>query len=453
MAFSQTLENASPSLVFEVHRKQPELVAPSKLTPHETKLLSDIDSQAGLRAQVPIIQFYHSDPSMEGKDPVEIIRNAIAEALVFYYPLAGRVREGADGKLMVDCNEEGVMFIEADADVTLDQFGDALKPPFPCFEELLYDVPGSEGVIDTPILLIQVTRLKCGGFIFGIRFNHAMIDGVGVVTFMYTLSALSHGAQDPPFTPFWSRELLCARDPPRVTCTHPEYDQLTESNDVTNPSTINLQQHSFFFGDSEVSTLRSLLPESLSDATTYHILTAFLWQCRTKALGFNPNEDVRMMCITDGRAKFNPPIPMSYYGNCLALPAAVTTAGKLCEGTLGYAIGLIQEAIAKVDEEYMHSVADFMVTKGRPLFTTVRSCIVLDTTYAGFRGVDFGWGKALYGGLAKPGAGAFPAVNFHVPSQNEKGEEGILVLTCLPDQALKAFAKVMDEVLESNKTK
>ena len=168
---------------------------------------------------------------------------------------------------------------------------------------------------------------------------------------------------------------------------------------------------------------------------------------------FDPNDDVRMMCITDGRAKFDPPIPNGYYGNCFALPAAVTTAGKLCESPLEYAVGLIQEAIQEVNEEYMHSLADFMATNGRPLFTTVRSCVVLDTTYAGFRGVDFGWGKALYGGLAKAGAGAFPAVNFHVPCQNEKGEEGILVLTCLPNEVMKVFAKEMDEVIESNKTK
>ena len=57
---------------------------------------------------------------------------------------------------MVDCTGEGVLFIEADADVTLKQFGDALQPPFPCWEELLYDVPGSQGVLNTPLLLIQV---------------------------------------------------------------------------------------------------------------------------------------------------------------------------------------------------------------------------------------------------------------------------------------------------------
>ena len=94
---------------------------------------------------------------MAGKDPVQIIRQALAETLVFYYPFAGRLREGPNRKLMVDCTGEGVIFIEADADVWLDQFGDTdLKPPFPCFEEILYDVPGSNGITDCPLLLIQV---------------------------------------------------------------------------------------------------------------------------------------------------------------------------------------------------------------------------------------------------------------------------------------------------------
>ena len=144
------------SLVFTVRRRKPELVAPAKPTPREVKLLSDIDDQDGLRFQIPVIQFYRYDPSMAGKEPVEVIRKALANTLVFYYPFAGRLREGPGRKLMVDCTAEGVLFVEADADVTLSQFGDALQPPFPCWEELLYDVPGSAGVLNTPLLLIQV---------------------------------------------------------------------------------------------------------------------------------------------------------------------------------------------------------------------------------------------------------------------------------------------------------
>ncbi|KAJ1417059.1 Transferase, partial [Sesbania bispinosa] len=145
-----------PSLItFKVRRCRPELVAPATPTPREVKLLSGIDDQEGLRFQISIVQVYRHEPSMEGKDPVQVLKKALAQTPVFYYPFAGRLREGPNCKLMVDCTGEGVMFIEADADVTLHQFGDALQPPFPCFQELLYDVPGSEHVINCPLLLIQ----------------------------------------------------------------------------------------------------------------------------------------------------------------------------------------------------------------------------------------------------------------------------------------------------------
>ncbi|KAK3197987.1 hypothetical protein Dsin_021402 [Dipteronia sinensis] len=87
---------------------------------------------------------------------MNMIRQGIAETLVFYYPFPGRLREGPDRKLSVDCTSECVVFIEADADVTLEQFGEALQPPFPCWEELLFDVPRSAEVLNCPLFLIQM---------------------------------------------------------------------------------------------------------------------------------------------------------------------------------------------------------------------------------------------------------------------------------------------------------
>ena len=79
--------------------------------------------------------------------------------LVYYYPFAGRLVEGSNRKLLVDCTGEGVLFIEADADTTLEHLGDAIQPHCPCFEELLYDVPGSGEILGCPLLLIQVSNL------------------------------------------------------------------------------------------------------------------------------------------------------------------------------------------------------------------------------------------------------------------------------------------------------
>ncbi|KAL2252644.1 UNVERIFIED_CONTAM: Benzyl alcohol O-benzoyltransferase [Sesamum indicum] len=148
---------ASPNaLTFKVTRQNTELIPPAKPTPHEFKPLSDIDDQEGFRFHLPLITFFPKNPAMDIKDPVKVIRDALAKALVFYYPLAGRLRETAGRKLVVECTGEGALFIEADADVRLQQFGDNLQPPFPCMEELLYDVPGSGGVVNCPLLLIQV---------------------------------------------------------------------------------------------------------------------------------------------------------------------------------------------------------------------------------------------------------------------------------------------------------
>ena len=100
-----------------VTRKAPELIVPERPTPREVKQISDIDDQESLRFQIPLLFFYKNDPSpsMQGRDPVKVIREAISKALVFYYPLAGRLKEGYNRKLMVECNAEGVLFIEADA--------------------------------------------------------------------------------------------------------------------------------------------------------------------------------------------------------------------------------------------------------------------------------------------------------------------------------------------------
>ncbi|XVE90363.1 hypothetical protein DITRI_Ditri20bG0071600 [Diplodiscus trichospermus] len=434
------------SVVFRVLRHEPELVAPAKPTPNECKQLSDIDDQEGHRFRIRGLHFYRCSPSMQGKDPARVIREALAATLVFYYPLAGRLREGPNRKLMVDCTGEGVLFVEADADVTLEEFGDAIYPPFSCFEELLYEVPGSNDLLNCPLLQIQVTRLKCGGFIFAHRFNHTMSDAVGFIQFMSAMGEMARGALAPLSPPVWERHLLNARDTPLITCLHPEYDNATITNcAVICIPTDNLVHRSFFFGPTQVSALRRFVPDNLR-CSTFDILTASLWRCRTEALELGSNEDVRLIIIVNARAKFNPPLPSGYYGNALGYPAAQTTAGKLCQNPLEYAIELVKEAKAKVTEEYMKSAADLMVIRGRPNVNTNRSFIVSDLTRARFREVDFGWGKAEYGGPAN----GLEIISFCIPSKNKEGLEGIVVPVCLPAPVMERFMKRLDRMPKDN---
>ncbi|XP_028795704.1 benzyl alcohol O-benzoyltransferase-like [Neltuma alba] len=234
---------------------------------------------------------------------------------------------------------------------------------------------------------------------------------------MKALAEIAKGATQPSILPAWNKDLLSGRDPPNIALTHHEYDEVV-GNPV--PST-NFVHRSFFFGPSEVSSFRRLLPNHLTQSTSFKLVTACLWYCCTKALELDPQDDVRLMFLANarmGRDRFNPPLPKGYYGNAVVFPTAFLTTGKLCESPLEYGLEL-------------------------------RLFIVADFSRLGFKDVDFGWGQAMYAGPALSGLGTFQGFTFYVGYTNSKGEEGRIIPLCLPPETMEKFAKELDLLLNN----
>ncbi|KAM0931015.1 hypothetical protein ACQ4PT_000594 [Festuca glaucescens] len=113
-----------------VRRGTPSIVEPARATPRESKPLSDIDDQNCMRIYLVGIYAFRGHLSKQGSDPAAVVRSALAEALVHFYPLAGRLREEAGRKLVVDCAGQGVAFVEADANIALDCYVSNLVSQF-----------------------------------------------------------------------------------------------------------------------------------------------------------------------------------------------------------------------------------------------------------------------------------------------------------------------------------
>ncbi|KAM3264166.1 hypothetical protein P3L10_001160 [Capsicum annuum] len=126
------MEQLPPPSTLSVTRRESELIVPATVTPREIKYLSDIDDQRILHFHTSMLIFYKCNPSMEGI-AAKVIKDALSKTLVFYYPLA-----------------------EDYADVELEMLGESTKPPCPYLEDLLYNVPGSDGITDCPLMLIQL---------------------------------------------------------------------------------------------------------------------------------------------------------------------------------------------------------------------------------------------------------------------------------------------------------
>ncbi|XP_051129631.1 methanol O-anthraniloyltransferase-like [Andrographis paniculata] len=446
----------SKTVIFDVRRSEPELVRALTRNPtsknYEIKHLSDIDDQEGLRFLVPIIFFYPSCQSSTASDPVQTIRDALAKALETYYPLAGRVFEGPNRKLMIHCNNEGALFVRAEAHVKLEQLGDGLRPPFHFFEKLLADVPGSGAIIGTPILYLQVTRFICGGFSLGILLNHTVADGAGLKQFLEAVGELAKGAAAPSVPPVWSREVLNARSPPEITYVHHEFDRTLSSTD--HPRNLVYPYDTFvltsvFFGQKEIRALSNQLLQK-SPISSFDMITACLWKCRTIALEPHPEDTVLISILTNVRhPRFGLSIPRGYYGNAFAYPAAISKANILCTSPLSYGVELIRKTKLELSKEYVKSVADLLVIKGRPKYVDMWNYIVSDLRRLEMDKVDLGWGNARFGGIPW----ATPTISFY-SSYRENGEgEGVVVPISLPAMAMEKFQYEMKKMTRESISK
>ncbi|XP_059664544.1 omega-hydroxypalmitate O-feruloyl transferase-like [Cornus florida] len=418
-----------------VKQREPILVAPAEGTDKGFYFLSNLDQNIA----VIVRTIYCFKSNEEGnKKAVEVIKDALSKVLVHYYPLAGRLTISSEGKLIVDCNGEGAVFVEAEANITIDEIGDNTKPDPVTLGKLVYDIPNAKNILDMPPLVVQVTKFKCGGFVLGLCMNHCMFDGLGAMEFVNSWGETARGLPL-KVPPFLDRSIFKARKLPRPEFPHHEFAEIEDMSNTADVYEEEMIYRSFCFDTEKLQQLKRKAMEDgvLSKCTTFEALSAFVWRARTQALRLQRDQQTKLLFAVDGRSRFDPPMPDGYFGNGIVLTNSLCSAGELVENPLSFAVGLVQEAVNMVTDSYMRSAIDyFEVTRARPSLAAT----LLITTWSrlSFHTTDFGWGEPFLSGPV-----ALPEKEVTLFLSHGKERKSINVLLGLPASSMKIFQELM----------
>ncbi|KAD6794972.1 hypothetical protein E3N88_05868 [Mikania micrantha] len=129
------------------------IIPPSKTIPESSNRLwtSNLDLVVG-RIHILTVYFYRPNGSSTFFDPIAM-KKALADVLVSFYPMAGRLDRDESGRIVINCNGEGALFVEAEADSSLDDFGEFT--PSPEFRRLTPEVDYSGDISSYPLFFAQ----------------------------------------------------------------------------------------------------------------------------------------------------------------------------------------------------------------------------------------------------------------------------------------------------------
>ncbi|KAJ4890771.1 HXXXD-type acyl-transferase family protein [Raphanus sativus] len=214
--------------------------------------------------------FYTNDPSIPRQETTKKLKTSLSQTLTSFYPFAGRVNG-----LAVDCNDEGVIFVEATlGNSTLSAF---LNSPAPDSNDIqqtllpLHCVPQtSEASVTWPLLLVKASYFQCGGMSLGICMSHKLADAASLSAFVRVWAATARGESGTVGKPEFAGINVFPPPPP------PPNDASNVA-ETLRPKITGVTKR-FVFSGSKIDELKANV-EQTHKPTRVQCVTALLWRC------------------------------------------------------------------------------------------------------------------------------------------------------------------------------
>lgn len=232
------------------------------------------------------------------------------------------------------------------------------------------------------------------------------------------------------------------------------WDRMRRSRGLVNLTTINAPptrsvRATFTLSNAEIRQLKKFVLSNmkLKDLSSSVVVYAFLWTCFAKTSDGPDNEAVYIAIPGDCRARLDPPLPDTYFGNCVAIILGESTFRRL-RGKEGFveAAMEIREAIHKTfNKKKNNGVVDISgINKSRKV-NIRRRLAVAGSARFDMDETDFGWGG--------PRKTEYQSVNKEAVALRRKsiGFQGVEIGLCMSKVQMDAFAAVFQQgITESN---
>ncbi|XP_076910804.1 shikimate O-hydroxycinnamoyltransferase-like [Bidens hawaiensis] len=422
------------------------LIPPAKTTPDSYNQLwtSNLDLVVG-RIHILTVYFYRPNGSSNFFDP-NAMKKALADVLVSFYPMAGRLGRDESGRIVINCNGEGALFVEAESDTSLDDFGEFT--PSPEFRSLTPSVDYSGDISSYPLFFAQVTYFKCGGVSLGCGVHHTLSDGLSSLHFINTWSDMARGFSV-AIPPFIDRTLLRAREPPTPTHDHVEYHPPPTMTTTTRKPGSKSSTAMLKLTLEQQNVLKAKArTDGGPNYSTYEILSAHIWRCACKARGLPVDQLTKLYVATDGRSRLRPHLPPGYLGNVVFTATPVAESGTLTSEPLVNAAKLIHNTLTKMDNDYLRSAIDYLETQPDlsalirgPSYFASPNLNINAWTRLPVHDADFGWGRPIFMG---PAIILYEGTVYVLPSP--KNDRSVTLAVCLDASEQPLFEKYLYEL-------
>ncbi|KAF3788813.1 Shikimate O-hydroxycinnamoyltransferase [Nymphaea thermarum] len=343
-----------------------------------------------------------SKPDLSFGSAVEILKKCLAKVLVHYYPLAGEMVTNSSGEPEILCNNMGIEFSEAHADIELN--GLKLHDPDATMQGKLV-APKGRGVLS-----VQVTKLMWEGIVVACNWDHRIGDAYSIGMFMAAWAEVSR-TNSLTLIPNFRRSLLSPRHPG-------SYDKSLDNMYMPVASLSPLPKHESTSSDQFISRIYHLSASALNQLqdlsftygttrTKLESFAAFLWKLMANASG-DAESSYRLGILVDGRSRLSEG-PRSalyrYFGNVVSIPHGEATVKDLKSKPLGWAAKKVNELVGcATNGDHFQGLIDYVEgKKPNPMMTRVYyrgadqgpAIVVSHARVLDPSKMDFGWPSFL----------------------------------------------------------